>query len=209
MRDTPQDILKTLKSRYADEKDLRVLAKDILAAHALVESVNFGSVVLAVRSQQRLPDLVFGYDSIDVVGQPIDLVASPDREPWGKIPDLLTPYPGAVPIPAGEIVVPAGNLAEGYTHVVDRELYVVALDGNGVMAVNGALSGIIGKPMLTRKDVNGKEFNREMVEIKDQGWVRFTWRNPLTNAMQLKAQYMVRVDEYVVGVGAYVDKPTE
>ena len=47
MRDTPQDILKTLKSRYADEKDLRVLAKDILAAHPLVESVNFGSVVLA------------------------------------------------------------------------------------------------------------------------------------------------------------------
>jgi hypothetical protein len=41
MRDTPQDILKKLKSRYADEKDLRVLARDILAAHALVESVHF------------------------------------------------------------------------------------------------------------------------------------------------------------------------
>jgi cytochrome c len=66
---------------------------------------------------------------------------------------------------------------------------------------------MIGKPMLTLKDVNGKEFNREMVDINGQGWVRFAWRNPLTNAMQLKAQYMVRVGEYVVGVGAYVDKP--
>jgi len=35
----------TLKSRYADEKDLRVLAKDILAAHALVESVNFADAI--------------------------------------------------------------------------------------------------------------------------------------------------------------------
>ncbi len=41
MRDTPEGILKKLKSRYADEKDLRVLAKDNLAPHALVESVHF------------------------------------------------------------------------------------------------------------------------------------------------------------------------
>ncbi len=41
MRDTPQDILKKLKSRYADEKDIRVLAKDILAGHALVTSIRF------------------------------------------------------------------------------------------------------------------------------------------------------------------------
>jgi cytochrome c len=106
-----------------------------------------------------------------------------------------------------EKAFPEFNAKDGPWH--DRELYVVALDGNGVMVVNGALPGMIGKPMLTLKDVNGKEFNREMVDIKDQGWVRFTWRNPLTNAMQLKAQYIVRVGEYVVGVGAYVEKPAE
>jgi len=106
-----------------------------------------------------------------------------------------------------EKAFPEFNAKDGPWH--DRELYVVALDGNGVMVVNGALPGMIGKPMLTPKDVNGKEFNREMVEIKDQRWVRFTWRNPLTNAMQLKAQYMVRVGEYVAGDGAYIDKPAD
>ena len=65
-----------------------------------------------------------------------------------------------------EKTVPEFNAKDGPWH--DRELYVVALDGNGVMVVNGALPGMIGKPMLTLKDVNGKEFNREMVEIKDQ-----------------------------------------
>ena len=65
-----------------------------------------------------------------------------------------------------EKAFPEFNAKDGPWH--DRELYVVALDGNGVMVVNAALPGMIGKPMLTLKDVNGKEFNREMVEIKDQ-----------------------------------------
>jgi hypothetical protein len=73
--------------------------------------------------QQQLLDMVPGYDS---VGQPIDLVTSPDRQPWGKIPDLLAPYPGAAQIPTGEIVVPAGNLAEGFTHVVERHQLKIA-----------------------------------------------------------------------------------
>ena len=85
-----------------------------------------GSVLLAVDGQQQSLYIVPGYDFLDAVGQPIDLVASPDREPWRKIPDLLTPYPGSVPIPAGEIVVPAGSLAEGYTHVVERHQLKIA-----------------------------------------------------------------------------------
>jgi hypothetical protein len=39
--DTIHDILKKLRSRYADEKDLRVLARDILTTHVLVLSVHF------------------------------------------------------------------------------------------------------------------------------------------------------------------------
>ncbi len=41
MRDTTEDILKKLKSRFAEEKDLRVLARDILAGHPLVSAVHF------------------------------------------------------------------------------------------------------------------------------------------------------------------------
>jgi hypothetical protein len=41
MRDTVRDVLKILKSRYAAEKDLRVLARDILAGHALIRSVHY------------------------------------------------------------------------------------------------------------------------------------------------------------------------
>ncbi len=41
MRDTIDDILQTIKKRYEDERDLRVLASDILAKHALVTGIHF------------------------------------------------------------------------------------------------------------------------------------------------------------------------
>lgn len=53
MRDTVVDILKTLESKFADEKDMRVLARDVLTNHALVTQISFGEtggVTFRVRS---------------------------------------------------------------------------------------------------------------------------------------------------------------
>jgi hypothetical protein len=44
-----------------------------------------GSVLLAASLQQQSLDMVRGYDFLDAFGQLVDLVESPDREPWGKI----------------------------------------------------------------------------------------------------------------------------
>jgi len=41
MRDTVPALLTKLRTRFAEEKDLRILARDILATHALVELVRF------------------------------------------------------------------------------------------------------------------------------------------------------------------------
>jgi hypothetical protein len=41
LRDTVPDILRKLTDRYAEEKDLRVLARDVMVGHTLVTSVNF------------------------------------------------------------------------------------------------------------------------------------------------------------------------
>jgi len=55
MRDTVQDIVRKLKSRYAEERDLRVLARDVLTTHALVENVRFneGSVEFSLKGDSR------------------------------------------------------------------------------------------------------------------------------------------------------------
>jgi signal transduction histidine kinase len=78
-------------------------------------------------------------------------------------------------------------------------------DNKGVMVAHGTMPAIIGKSMLDLKDVDGKPFNRETQAIKDAGWVDFKWQNPLTKAVEPKRQYIVRVGDYLVGVGAYAN----
>ena len=85
----------------------------------------------------------------------------------------------------------------------DRDLYITVQDPNGVMLAHGTNPGLIGKSLIDLKDVDGKSFTREMLAVKDQGWVDFKWQNPLTKAVEAKSAYEVRVGEYIVGVGAY------
>jgi cytochrome c len=86
----------------------------------------------------------------------------------------------------------------------DRDLYVFVDDTKGVMVANGTNPGLIGKSVVELRDVDGKAFHHEILAIADAGWVDFKWRNPVTNAVEPKTTYEVRVGDYIVGVGAYV-----
>jgi cytochrome c len=85
----------------------------------------------------------------------------------------------------------------------DRDMYVTVADSTGTMLVNGGMPSLVGKNLIDLKDVDGKPFEREVVAIKDAGWVEFKWINPVTKAVQLKRTYQIRVGDYLVGVGAY------
>jgi signal transduction histidine kinase len=89
---------------------------------------------------------------------------------------------------------------------VDRELYIAVLDLNGMMLAHGANPKLIGKSLLDIKDVNGKAFVREQIEIarnKDSGWVEFEWFNPVSQKMGHRYTYLERVDDYFVLSGVY------
>lgn len=85
----------------------------------------------------------------------------------------------------------------------DRDLYVIVQDSSGVMVAHGTNTGLIGKNVLELKDVEGRPFNRDAQAIKDAGWINFKWQNPVTKKVEPKTMYMVRVGNYLVGVGAY------
>ena len=85
----------------------------------------------------------------------------------------------------------------------DRDLYVVVLDFHGVMLAHGTNPGLIGKSMIDLRDVDGKQFTREMVAVTDAAWVDYKWQNPLTKAVEAKTSYQIRVGDDLVGVGAY------
>lgn len=89
---------------------------------------------------------------------------------------------------------------------IDRELYVAALDLNGLMLANGSNPKLVGKVLLDIKDVNGKSFVREEIDVaktKGSGWVEFEWVNPVVKKMERRLVYLERVDDYIVLSGIY------
>jgi cytochrome c len=101
-----------------------------------------------------------------------------------------------------EKAFPEFNAKEGPWR--DRDLYVFVDDSKGVMVANSTNPGLIGKSVLELRDVDGKAFHHDILAITDAGWVNFKWRNPVTNAVEPKTTYEVRVGDYIVGVGAYL-----
>ena len=96
------------------------------------------------------------------------------------------------------------NKTEG--QFVSGELYVVVLDMNGVLLADGNKPKLVGKALIDVKDVNGKAFVREELELarsKGGGWVDFVWFNPATKVMAPRSSYFEKVGEVIVLTGVY------
>jgi cytochrome c len=103
----------------------------------------------------------------------------------------------------------AAALAEfnnGKAPFVDNELYVFAIDMNGVIVANGVNTRAIGRSMLEMKDGEGKFFIRSAIALardSGSGWVDYKWPNPTTRVQQLKSLYVEKVDDLIIGCGIF------
>lgn len=89
---------------------------------------------------------------------------------------------------------------------VDRDLYVVVYDLNGKCLAHGANSKMIGRDLIDNKDVDGKEFMKERVEMmkkQESGWQDYKFRNPVSNEIEPKSMYLERFEDLIVGCGVY------
>jgi cytochrome c len=89
---------------------------------------------------------------------------------------------------------------------VDRDLYIAVYDMNGKCLAHGANAKMIGRDLLDNKDVDGKEFVKERVEMmkkESSGWQDYKFRNPTSNQVEPKAMYIERVNDVIVGCGIY------
>ena len=89
---------------------------------------------------------------------------------------------------------------------VDRDLYVVVYDMTGKCLAHGANAKMIGRDLIDNKDVDGKEFVKERVEMMKKqasGWQDYKFRNPTTNQIEPKSMYIERVNDVIVGCGIY------
>jgi cytochrome c len=89
------------------------------------------------------------------------------------------------------------------SHWRDRDLYVFVFDRTGVLKASGAFQQLIGQKQLDVPDKVFKLYVREIVGIKDQGWVEYWYWSPIDHLGYKKSSYCVRVGDYVIGAGAY------
>lgn len=90
---------------------------------------------------------------------------------------------------------------------VRDDLYVFVLDMDSqVIIAHGGMPRMINRPVGELIDANGKPFIRDMIKAaraNDEGRLEYAWRNPLTQKMERKQTWFVRVGQQIIAVGAY------
>lgn len=88
----------------------------------------------------------------------------------------------------------------------DRDLYLVVYGLDGTVLAHGANEKMVGKQLIALKDIDGKEWVKERVELaKTQGnfWHEYKFTDPLTRKVEPKSTYCERLDDSVVCGGIY------
>ncbi len=89
----------------------------------------------------------------------------------------------------------------------DRDLYLVVYGLDGVVHAHGGNSKMIGKNLIDLKDIDGKAFVKERVELgksKPSFWQEYKFTNPENKKIEPKVMYCERQAETVVCGGIYL-----
>ncbi len=88
----------------------------------------------------------------------------------------------------------------------DRDLYLVVYGLDGVVLAHGANEKMIGRNLIELKDVDGKAFVKERVELaqsKGTFWQDYKFTNPTNKKIEPKSMYCEKLDDSVVCGGIY------
>jgi len=88
----------------------------------------------------------------------------------------------------------------------DRDLYLVVYGLNGTVYAHGANEKQIGRNLIDLKDIDGKPFVRERVELGQKQasfWQQYKFTDPVTHKIEPKEMYCERLDDSVVCGGVY------
>lgn len=89
----------------------------------------------------------------------------------------------------------------------DRDLYVVIYGLDGTVRAHGANPKMIGKNLMEIRDVDGKFFVKERVELakkKQPFWQDYKFTNPTSGKIEPKTMYCDPEDDMVMCAGVYL-----
>ena len=113
----------------------------------------------------------------------------------------------------GVAFIKASGKEKGYAEIStkggqfsDRDLYLTVYGLDGTVRAHGANEKMIGKNLIELKDVDGKAFVKERVELaqsKGTFWQDYKFTNPVTKKIEPKQMYCEKLDDTAVCGGIY------
>lgn len=88
----------------------------------------------------------------------------------------------------------------------DRDLYLAAHKLDGTCVAHGTNEKMVGKNFIDMRDIDGKEYIKERVELgktKASFYTDYKFVNPVSKKIEPKTAYCERLDDYVVCGGIY------
>lgn len=114
----------------------------------------------------------------------------------------------------GVAFIKANGKEKGYAEITskdsaqfhDRDLYLAVHRLDGTCVAHGTNDKMVGKNFLEMKDIDGKEYIKERVELgktKTGFWTDYKFVNPVSKKIEPKTAYCERLDDTVVCGGIY------
>ena len=113
----------------------------------------------------------------------------------------------------GVAFIKASGKDKGYAEISSKtsqfkkeDLYLVVYGLDGTVHAHGANEKMIGKNLIDLKDIDGKLFVKERVEMaktKPSFWQDYKFTNPESKKIEPKSMYCEKLDETVVCGGIY------
>ena len=132
---------------------------------------------------------------------------------FGAQASNATPDEASAMVKKGVAFLKANGKDKGYTEIsnkagsfIDRDLYLVVYGLDGVVRAHGANEKMIGKNLIELKDIDGKAFVKERVELaqsKGTFWQDYKFTNPTTKKIEPKRMYCEKLEDTVVCGGVY------
>ena len=102
---------------------------------------------------------------------------------------------------------------KGYAEITSKtsqfkfeDLYLVAYGLDGTVHAHGANEKMVGRNLIDLKDIDGKPFVKERVELAKSNptfWQDYKFTNPETKKIEPKVMYCERLEQTVICGGIY------
>ena len=124
-----------------------------------------------------------------------------------------TPEQATAMVKKGMTFIKANGPEKGYAEITSKsgqfrleDLYLVVYGLDGMVHAHGANEKMVGRNLIDLKDVDGKPFVKERVELgkaKVSFWQDYKFTNPESKKVEPKSMYCERLEQTVVCGGIY------